>query len=301
MPSKAFKTFVATALIAGTCFGSITPAFAFGFGGVHADDPAPVDPAPWVPWQPQTNPTSGWIPPTDVPWTPSDSLGMGGPAGSDPVPAAAAPTTPEPFEPAKLTVEKAKTWTGDDVAKLTPAQVAAIPAASLAAISPEAFIKFNVLTIRAIPAANIPALPVSDFARLPWQVTEVMTPEQIGAVTASQLKYFNVDSLPPQNVKYISPAAISAQDPGFFSELPIYQSVWFSQEQAQKVSIATIHALNVNNDAAMVVALKAYFSGGDNVVAAKDKLDEFKVKFGSGALQQLVQQAIFWYDVQSAH
>ena len=299
MPSKAFKTVVATALIAGTCFGSITPAFAIGFGGVHADDPAPVDPAPWVPWQPQTNPTSGWIPPTDVPWTPSDSLGMGGPAGSDPVPAAAAPTTPEPFEPAKLTVDKAKTWTGDDVAKLTPAQVAAIPAASLAAISPEAFIKFNVLTIRAIPAANIPLLPAGDFPHLPWQVVSVLTPDQLGALTPEQVRYFNVDALPPQNVKYLSADAISVQDSEFFGNVAIFQAVLFSEEQAQKVNIRAVRDLSVYNDSSMIVAMKVYFSGGDNAGAAKDKLEEYKAKFGTAALQQLVRAAIFWYDVQS--
>jgi hypothetical protein len=231
---------------------------------------------------------------------------MGGSVGTDPAPVvaepvAAAPSAAEPFEPAKLTVQQAKTWTGDDVAKLTPAQVAAIPAASLAAISSDAFKNLNVLTIRAIPAANIPSLPAADFAHMSWHLTEVMTPDQIGAVTASQLQYFNIDGLPPQNVKCISPAAISAQGAGFFDRVPVFQAVWFSEEQAQKVNIATIHALNVNNDAGMVVALKAYFSGGDNAGAAKDKIDEYKAKFGTGALQQLVQQAIFWYDVQSPH
>jgi hypothetical protein len=304
MPKNQFSLLTVALVSIALTASAVSPAFAIGTSFAHTDDPAPADPAPWVPWQPQTNPTSGWIPPTDIPWTPSESLGMGGSLGTDPAPVvaepvAAAPRAEEPFEPAKLTVEQAKRWTGDDVAKLTAAQVAAIPAASLAAISPDAFIKLNVLTIRAIPAANIPLLPAGDFPHLPWQVASVLTPDQLGALTPEQVKYFNVDALPPQNVKYLSTDAISVQDSNFFGNVSIFQAVWFSEEQAQKVNIRAIHGLSVDNDASMFVAMKAYFAGGANAGAAKDKLDEYKAKFGTAAIQLLVRAAIFWYDLES--
>jgi len=303
MPSKAFKTVAASALIAGTCFAFITPAFAFGFGGVHATDPAPADPAPvdtYVPWQPMENPTSGWIPPTDIPWTPSESLGMGGSGGTDPAPAASSPTpAPTQFsessDASKLTGRDLAEFSDEQLTKITPQQAAVISGKAFSSLLPGKLSKLNVLTLQAIPPKTLAALPSYQFDYLDSHTLNLLTDAQIGALSADQLGTWTLDYLQRERVPAINPDVFAHLSSKRIEDMDVFQTVYVTDAQAAAIQPDALKGINAADDFAMIVVLKAYAANGANKAAAQAKLDEYKLNRGDSGMQDLVRLAIWMY------
>jgi hypothetical protein len=283
MTSKAFKAVLAGALIAATCASVVNPAFAIGFDNVRAEDPAPSE--TYIPWQPMENPTSGFIPPSDLSMSMSESMGMGSHMSSGPSVVSSQPETPR--TPDKFTRADVKALTAKEFAALSDDELAKIPAASFSEVSWVQLRTLNAERFAKLTPEAIAAIPENQFSSLDVNLFFDLTPAQVAVLSDAKLNAA-LRWLPPQTAAAISPDAFSRLLPNALIEMAPLVLQKLTDAQIASVKPETIKNIQATKGG-IYLLLRTTYSDSPNAAAAESRVTELQTSFGAGILQTFVR------------